>query len=408
MQRRYSLGLIVLGFAFPVLGSAAPALAQSPVRSASFQMPANVFEPAAKGAMAIRFTSPSRVAPQATKPAPTPSPGNASPWQLEFHGGVLTSGGSGGDAALPPAGVAFILADGFTPSRASSSWYFGDGAALFNQIAGLRGLQARITPLDSVLKSASAKRGTGGSLGVRVSRDLNRRISAEFSLDFGLKSVALTDEGIAGIEASRASFVTALVALNNSSSTLLANPAVTSGATTNEGSGGSLVISGALNFVVMRSGQSSIHVTAGVGMSPSSDGSTVTLVGNYRLTGAGGAPFNETDTVTIHFDSPNSVGLILGGGFKRDLSKRSGIRADVRLFIGGGGTSVTVDAAPSRIVGTPIGTSILNATSPGLQFTTSSSFRTSLSGDAIAGFETFKGGSGLQGANISFGYFLRF
>ena len=72
----------------------------------------------------------------------------------------------------------------------------------------------RITPLDPVLQSAAGTRGNGFSVGFRVARDITPRFGAEFTLDAAQGTVGFTDAALAGIEASRASFVSAWNANN--------------------------------------------------------------------------------------------------------------------------------------------------------------------------------------------------
>jgi hypothetical protein len=101
--------------------------------------------------------------------------------------------------------------------------------------------------------------------------------------------------------------------------------------------------------------------------------------------------------------------MVVGGGFKRDLSARSGFRGDVRLLIGGNKMRVLVDAEPAREIGALSFSSLLNATNPGLVFSNNTAVRTSLSGSPISGFETFSGsGTGVQSIVFTVGYFRRF
>src|SRR5260221_10582373 len=109
---------------------------------------------------------------------------------------------------------ALPVGDGFTaagsrPSRYASTWYFGDGAALLNQIAAgfiVIPVVARVTPLDPVLTRASIERRRGRSLGVRLSRRGTPRLRVEFSADSLAGTVNLTDAALNGIEATRPSF----------------------------------------------------------------------------------------------------------------------------------------------------------------------------------------------------------
>ena len=97
-------------------------------------------------------------------------------WEIELHGGgMLPTNPTGGTVSLPGPGQVFTAA-GFPgaprSSRRESSWYFGDGAvlfnqavvALFNQVAA-PATPARITSLDSVLERSFATRQPGASVG---------------------------------------------------------------------------------------------------------------------------------------------------------------------------------------------------------------------------------------------------
>ena len=71
------------------------------------------------------------------QPAPQPQARPAVPaktkWEFEVRGGLMTgSSPGGGVGTLPGPGNAFVTFNGFA-SRQISSWYFGDGALLFNQ-----------------------------------------------------------------------------------------------------------------------------------------------------------------------------------------------------------------------------------------------------------------------------------
>jgi hypothetical protein len=105
----------------------------------------------------------------------------APPWEIEFHGGGLFSSMSNdGTGRLPDPGAVFTTLIG-TPSRRVSSWYFGDGALLMNQVTLLLGGGGpRITPLDPALIESRLDRDAGGTIGFRLSRRLNNRLRAEF------------------------------------------------------------------------------------------------------------------------------------------------------------------------------------------------------------------------------------
>src|SRR5262245_46222827 len=147
------------------------------------------------------------------------SPARAQKWELEFvGGGVFPSSGNGGITALPPANSTLSGAPpGLPAARIVSSWYFGDGAAQLNQAIASRLVLFRGNPsivaLDAVLQSRFAKRESGPTIGFRVSRVLTPRFSAEFTLESVDAPLALDSTSIAGLEASRLSFINALYGL---------------------------------------------------------------------------------------------------------------------------------------------------------------------------------------------------
>ena len=86
-------------------------------------------------------------------------------WEIEFHGGgVFPTTPAGGTVSLPAQGELFTsvtnvpaLGPAVHASRRQSSWYFGDGAILFNGLAetlvgtGQAQFSGRIATLDPVL-----------------------------------------------------------------------------------------------------------------------------------------------------------------------------------------------------------------------------------------------------------------
>ena len=137
-------------------------------------------------------------------------------WEVEFHGGGLFSTNpTGGTISLPAPGQPFmtVAATPTTsplPSRYEPSWYFGDGTLLFNQAATALGqLPDQIVPLDSVLAGPLGEHRGGGSAGVRVSRVLTPRVTAELSVDYGFATLRITPANGEAIETTRASFIQA-------------------------------------------------------------------------------------------------------------------------------------------------------------------------------------------------------
>ena len=349
----------------------------------------------------------------------------ASPkWEIEFHGGALfPANPSGGTVTLPPPGAVFATATAATPapvSRRESSWYFGDGATLFNDaVEALGRLPGRITPLDPVLGRRLGERQRGGSLGVRVSRSLTARIAAELSVDYSLERLRITAANTDTIEAARASFIPAFSGMITFNPNRVLNT-VTSTATVEGGSARQLVSSGAVLINLRTTGAVIPYATVGAGLlSLIGDMPGVTLRGNYQFRLGGGFPVNETDNVTVRDTRDRHAAAgILGGGVKYHVSPRLGVRLDVRVNISKASANTILDASPVVTLGlTPAGRGAL-AGDPSIQFSNTTESVTalgvtaagtsSLTGPALSGFRTFSGRGVTTETNLTFGVFWRF
>src|SRR5512132_1490218 len=82
-------------------------------------------------------------------------------WEVDVHAGgrVLSSNPAGGTPLVQfPIGEAIATGGGTTFTRAISSWYFGDGTKLLNDVNARFGVSGRITPLDNAVTRAIAER----------------------------------------------------------------------------------------------------------------------------------------------------------------------------------------------------------------------------------------------------------
>jgi hypothetical protein len=330
---------------------------------------------------------PAAPAPRTTMPAPA---GGQSRWEIEGYGGF--SAGripASGSPSLPPTGQPILTSSPVYPSRAVSSWWFGDGAALLNGVNADFGIPNRITPLDAAFSALPS--GRGAAFGVRVRRTLTRRLSAELSLDtmLGAAGHAAGLDGAAN--AARASFVDAFQAL------LATGPfsavAVDATATTTGGSGRDVAITGAVNVRFAKRGPFVPYVTAGAGVLRSAGQlPSATLQGHYAFRILGDVPIDETDRVMVRYVHQAALVGVFGGGVRRDLSGAWGLRIDARVFVGSNGTRLLLEAAPSGVQGTPADF-IESFTNPAIQFSNNASTgrHSSLSGPALSDFAAFTG-----------------
>ena len=335
-------------------------------------------------------------------------------WEIEAHAG----GGFGDQSTAGTAIGAFPVGESFTmggrPSRYASTWYFGDGTVLINQIAaqftGTSAATTRMTALDPVLTSASLERSHGPSVGVRVSRRVTGILSAELTLDSLSQSLTMTDTALQGLEAARASFAPMWNAIFATGSTIFLSRSVSSDtAIEKKADSRRTVVAGAANVELPSIGRLVPYATAGAGVSfRSGDLPSATLRGNYQFRFLGTAPFNVTDEVTVRFGAKDrAIVGVFGGGVKYNLTPRQGLRADVRVHISTDSIDTLVDARPSEVLGSPT-TIVSSGTTPALVFSNTSTTRANLTGPAITALKTFTGSGHDIQTHLTVGYFVRF
>ena len=363
-------------------------------------------------ALVLAFAAGAPVSAQTTSP---PAPAAAQPkWEIEGHlGGAFGSLSTAGTPiAAFPVGASFTALGGLS-SRYASSWYFGDGATLLNQIGsgflGSRAAATRMTPLDPVLTAAGLERRRRPSVGGRVSRRLTRTMSAEFAIDSTGETWKMTRAALNGIEATRASFSPIWNAFIAAGATLFLSPAVSSNTTLEaETHGRQTLATGAVIVELPLKGRVVPYTVAGAGVRiRAGDLPTATLTGNYQFR-ANGFPFNETDVVTVHFAAKDKVPVgFVGGGVKFALTERQGLRVDVRMHIAANSVDTLVDAHPNVVLATPVSIVSFSGT-PSLMLSNSSAVRSNLTGPAITDLKTFTGSGRDFQTNLTVGYFVRF
>lgn len=310
---------------------------------------------------------------------PVPPGGASHTWQIAVHVGTASMRTSTQGSARLPVMVTRVLPGVNTTVPLVTSWYIGDGAALLNDAMATLGYTLRMTALDPVLTHVGTERDRGLALGFRVSRAFNSRFGAEFGLDASLVSVRLTDDARGGIEASRVSF----------ERTFGGYPGATAGsnASIDQGDGGWLNATGAVNVNVLTSRRVTPYLTVGGGIGRSLGVvPNVTLVGRYQAPLAGGAILDVTDTVTIRYEEKVAPVFLLGGGFMFELTRRVGISGDIRFGLRPNTGRIAVDAVRSD-KGAPFAT---------------------FAGPPVSDFETFTGGGLDVQTTVTVGYFTRF
>jgi hypothetical protein len=338
-----------------------------------------------------------------------PRPGK---WTIELYGGGSASSASTSGTPLD----AFEPGDPFATqsgqiSRAVSSWYFGDGAALLNQalaqISNISGTTLpRIVPLDAGLLASGGIQGSGGLFGLRVGRSLSAKLTIEFSVERSLAKLQLRDGLKNALNIASESFEAAFAAM------LATAPAntitVDSQLTMSDASSTDTRIAGSAKWTVFSGNKIEAYVTGGGGLILNSgDGTSAILNGRYTFRYFGLFPMSETDRVVVNV-SPKKTNVmgIVGGGLTYNLSSRTGLRADVRLLLNSTGDVTSLTAAPNIVISSPTNV-MTSVTSPSLQFSNQPNVRSTLSGPNQR--LTLFTGSGLsRQIAISLGIFKRF
>ena len=321
-----------------------------------------------------------------------PRPASETRWEVDGHFGVsLGRLSTGGARVLPAPGAPIPTSSPIFPSWRVPSWFVGDGAAFLNNVAAEFGVASRITPLDAALGPRSLGDAGAAEVGVRLRRRLSARYSVESGVDVTATRLGFPDSLVEAVDATRATFQTTMAALLATGP--FSAPTVSTSATVAAGSGREIALTGSLvrDYAPWAGFLPFTTIGAGVilqaGRSPS-----LAVDGRYRFTIAGSVPIDETDRVTLEYSRRPSVVVVVGGGVRRDVSPRVGVRLDARMLLGPGATHLALDARPVVATGAPAGF-VESFTYPNLQFSNNpSTGRESTLSGTLENFDTSKGG----------------
>ena len=347
-----------------------------------------------------------------------PSLASAQKWEVEVHGGWRSAPEvSGGSGSLPPAAPSLVVTSPLlsVEIRRVPSWMFGDGAQLLNTIVrqglfpGFGGPQ-RITPLDTVANGLLAQRGSGASFGVRVSRAITPRLSAEVNVDYTRAAWEDRNGVAAALRGTTSSFKAVFESDVFPPSGLFPGKTVTTADSLTLGDASEITVTGAVRFNLLTRGRVLPYVTGGLGVARQrGDELEATASGTYRLPSLlNGIPFEERDAVRLRqtFDDSILIGVI-GGGVTVPMTGRSGVRVDVRAHVGSA-TDRTLLSATPHIATTPATGGLLFLGPPTFSLSSSAIVPSNLSAPAIADFTSFEVSGTRAPVFVTVGYFFRF
>ncbi len=336
-------------------------------------------------------------------------------WEVEFHvGGGFVHMPVSGSSKLPAAGPLIATEDGPDTSRAVPSFFFGDGALLYNQFVAASSesdVASRITPLDTALTTAVLTRATGATFGGRIGRTLSPRFGVEGSFDYGGGTLGFTSDALAKIHATANSWAAALVQPNTPPyCASCTGTSISSVATIQDHQGHTYLVTGALNVNVLSTGRWQPYVTAGMGLrGHTGHAPSAVLAGSLDYTFRG-VTSNIADTVTVQTTVPSHsfVGLV-GAGLKYSVTPGWGLRADLRDHITSNGAK-TLLSAHAVVSGTPPGCSTYAGSTPTIQDCTPgvTGQVSTLSGAPVASFQSFSGSGVTHQVSLTGGVFYRF
>ena len=210
----------------------------------------------------------------------------------------------------------------------------------------------------------------------------------------------------AGLEATASTFRSAFNELLSTGP--FVSPAVTSHVVGASDTQTDMTITAALNFAMQPLGTWEPYAVAGGGVVlPMGSAMTAGVSGHYQFLIDGAVPVDETDTLTIRYRGRVAFVAVGGGGVRRAVTDRWGLRIDARILIGPATNTVAVDAAPNVASGAPAGF-IESFTYPNLQFSNNGSTgrRSTLGPPPLDDVVVFKGGWQLRGRATVGVYFL--
>jgi hypothetical protein len=318
-------------------------------------------------------------------------------WSVEVHGGLSwLRVPDGGDVTLPPGGTPITTSSPVFPSRAVSSWLFGDGARLLNDVNTEFGVPVRVTPLDASFGALGLDASNDAAFGVRLSRTMGARYAIEVSVDVLPGATAFTGDLVAAVDATRTTFESAFGALLATGP--FTTPTVTAAAEVTESGVGRDVLAtvSAVYYWPVRGSVAPYMLLGGGLWAHSGDLPTATIDARYDFSVLGLVPIAERDRVTLRYEQDPTFAGVMGGGVRQRLSSKVGLQIDGRLFLTRSNARLRLDAMPTVTPGAPEGF-VESFTSPAVQFSNGSSLgrRSSLSGPVLEDFEVFNG-SGLQ------------
>jgi hypothetical protein len=326
-------------------------------------------------------------------------------WELDAGVGVGESAGGALTSTLSSVGdgTSFTTPGSFAQlDRSVSSWFLSPSGTF---------LMPGIQSLAPTVQSPGASGRLRGLASAHGTLWVTRRVGFEASASYGVGAPAQLDNPtLAAIERSRASFQASFGALFGGSPGTYGAPSATAVTQSSTTSGGVLVLVGGVNLS-KGTGRTRPFVTIGGGeRTPIGAVQSVTLTGHYSFVSPSGVPIQQTDAVTMHYGQGHAVVFDVGGGVRRFVTARSGLRVEAIGFVGHASDHLSVDVLPSAPAGTPAGFVVQNPplSNGTIVFSNTPSQRSTLSGPPVTNLVTATGSSWRWVWQVTASWFWRF
>ncbi len=345
-------------------------------------------------------------------------------WEMDVHIGAMAAGfgGRGEPVRQWPASGVFAAVGGPTATtRAVSSWFFGDGAALFNQAAPAMGGAASIVPLDRALLRGVTRHRGGPNVGFSAARWLWPRLAVEVHGDYAPTGTVLSPQALAAIQDTTLTYADAWEQLlQNGIASTGGALEVSVSADADPGTSHQFFLTGGVKAIVHARRRIRTYVAVGLGIGRQFGRTPKTTIeGVYAFTrlletaadGAIRVQFAERDTIEISVDvdrTQKPVGTVRGG-VEYYMDSWRGFRLDVAALISPNRVTTAISARPSVFVQSP-GAVLSGSTGPTIQFSSlpATMARSSLSGPSLESLVTFKERGSQVQIKLSLAYFFRF
>ena len=312
---------------------------------------------------------------------------------------------------MPGPGTTFATVTPNIASRQVSSFLFGDGNSLLNQVLIGNGLKP-IPSLDSAILNnrLALERQSNIGIGLRLARYATKRVSVdwtnEYDIDYDHGSFEINEKERADSFHSMHAWVTSLESLFGKCGKPCYSSVAARELSTHE-KGHQLSSALTANYDLASQGKFVPYVGGGMGFVISFSGTPrQQYIGHFSL--RNGA-IEGTDHVNVNFQVPAVVpALVILAGGKYQLNGRWGLRMEMRNNFESHSFKTLVSASPEFSAGGAGNAIVLSSGGVGVQFSDNQALAQSSLSSTLPQFRTFKSTGLRYEGRISGGVFYRF